>query len=1182
MAVGNQVVLLATAQAFTVGPHHQVLSRVLCDPGSQVNFISEHLCNKLQLIRYKCSFTIEGIGSTAMAKATSMVKFTLRSIHDGFSIHMNAIVLPNITSTTPAVHVDIKQWSHLSKLQLADPQCGAPGYIDILIGAETWCDIVEGNIIRGGFQEPCAQYTKLGYVLFGPAHTGKGNNSDNLASFHIKVDESKLEEVMQRFWQLEEATPTANVHDNCDSLFRNTHTRLESGRYEVQLLFKENSEALGGSYNSALQQFLRMEKRLINSPEIYEKYRGFMAEYEQLGHMEKVKSDSPHDGYYIPHHAVTTKFRVVFNASSRTTTGISLNDTQLVGPFIQDSLLNILFRFRRYQVALTADVEKMFRQIRVAKQHQDWQKILWRHSAGDQLQTYRLTTITYGMACSPYNAVRTLVQCASDNSHLAGIRAEQIQQVILDSFYVDDFLVSCDTTHEATEMVQDVTKVLQAGCLPLRKWCSNNNGLLEHIQSTQREDKVINTHISTVLGLHWNPSADELLYHIPKYQEDEWPTKRRVLSDIAQLFDPTGLLAPVVLTGKIFMQELWAASLDWDEPLPQELALKWLRFRRNLTILQDVRIPRWLGITKATKTILYGFCDASLRAYGAVIYVKSVDSCNNFTIRLLTARTRVGPKKGDTIPRLELRAAQLLALTLDNARKALQHQDMEYHLWSDSYIVLCWLRKSPSSLKPFVGNRVCEIQKLSSIQSWHHVSTDQNPADCASRGLTADKLLSHKLWWHGPKLIEDNMVNTNHTELKLNPEDLSTVQEEQKVTSLFVRKKLNLEISTRTSTGDIISLFVKISSWNKLLRTVAIIKRFSTGGRQYLGTKTIVASEISSAFNTVIRIVQQSSFSEEFYCLTNNLSLPLNSSLLSLDPFIDDCNLLRLGGRLQKSALQYSQRHPIILPGKHPIIRLLLNLVHKETLHGGPQLMLSTLRQRFWILQARTAVRTFIHNCITCRRHRGATVTQQMSSLPQVRVSASRPFSSSGLDYCGPFNLRIGKPRSRTTVKTYVAIFVCMATKAVHIEVVEDLSAMAFLDAFTRFVSRRGRCRYLYSDNATTFHGANRILSADLKEWHSQHNLQQLSDGGTTWQFISPGSPHQGGIWEAAVKSAKTHMYKVIGTQTLWFCQLQTLMTRIEACLNSRPLIPMYDTPDAIMALTPGHFLIGEALLAVP
>ena len=242
--------------------------------------------------------------------------------------------------------------------------------------------------------------------------------------------------------------------------------------------------------------------------------------------------------------------------------------------------------------------------------------------------------------------------------------------------------------------------------------------------------------------------------------------------------------------------------------------------------------------------------------------------------------------------------------------------------------------------------------------------------------------------------------------------------------------------------------------------------------------------------------------------------------------------------------------------------------------------MLQFLRQRFWLIGARAQVKSFIWTCTTCRRHLQILQRQQMASLPKERVLVAPPFSRSGLDYCGPFHVRVH--RATPTTKTYAAIFVCMASRAVHIELAEDLSTQAFIDVYDRFISRRGICTTLYSDNGTQFVGANRQIQEDLRNWVATYAQQHLAAEGTCWKFITPSAPHHGGLWEAAVRSAKKHLLRVMGSQTLRYTELSTLLTRIEACLNSRPLIALYDDPEGGIALTPGDFLIGRPLNCRP
>nr|XP_036227382.1 uncharacterized protein LOC118682524 [Bactrocera oleae] len=305
------------------------------------------------------------------------------------------------------------------------------------------------------------------------------------------------------------------------------------------------------------------------------------------------------------------------------------------------------------------------------------------------------------------------------------------------------------------------------------------------------------------------------------------------------------------------------------------------------------------------------------------------------------------------------------------------------------------------------------------------------------------------------------------------------------------------------------------------------------------------------------------------------------SQIIALNPFLDTDGVLRVGGRLTNTDLDEALRYQIIIP-RGALAYLLVSDAHTRCLHGGIQQMLQFLRQRFWLIGARAQIKSFIWTCTTCRRHLQILQRQQMASLPKERVLVAPPFSRSGLDYCGPFHVRVGMHRATPTTKTYAAIFVCTASRAVHIDLAEDLSTQAFIDVYDRFISRRGICTTLYSDNGTQFVGAKRQMQEDLRNLVATYAQQHLAAEGTCWKLITPSVPHHGGLWVAAVRSAKKHLLRVMGSQTLLYTEVSTLLTRIEACLNSRPLIALYDDPEGGIALTPGDFLIGRPLNCRP
>ncbi|XP_046142906.1 uncharacterized protein LOC123988104 [Osmia bicornis bicornis] len=298
----------------------------------------------------------------------------------------------------------------------------------------------------------------------------------------------------------------------------------------------------------------------------------------------------------------------------------------------------------------------------------------------------------------------------------------------------------------------------------------------------------------------------------------------------------------------------------------------------------------------------------------------------------------------------------------------------------------------------------------------------------------------------------------------------------------------------------------------------------------------------------------------------------------------DDCGIIRVGGRLDHASLTYDQRHPILVHRRSNLAELIVRAAHAQTLHGGLTSTQSFVRQTYWIPQDRTLLKRILRNCVRCVRFQGNTGTQQMGSLPASRVQPARAFLRSGVDYAGPITLCMSKGRGQKTVKGYIAVFVCLCTKAVHLEPVSDLSASAFIAAFRRFVARRGRCAHLLSDNATNFRGADAQLKSMFKRASEFYRevAELIANEGTNWEFIPPYSPHFGGLWEAAVKSAKRHLLRSVEGHRLTFEELTTLLCQVEACLNSRPLSPLTDDPKDFSALTPNHLITGHSLSAIP
>ena len=384
--------------------------------------------------------------------------------------------------------------------------------------------------------------------------------------------------------------------------------------------------------------------------------------------------------------------------------------------------------------------------------------------------------------------------------------------------------------------------------------------------------------------------------------------------------------------------------------------------------------------------------------------------------------------------------------------------------------------------------------------------------------------------------------------------------------------------------GD--TLIEKFSKLQRLFRVTAFILRFASNARG-CGTRLVgplSVQEHQRARTAIHQLCQRETFAEELESLQRGNVLKATSILIALNPFLDPHGILRVGGRLHYAPITPAQKHPVIIGRRTHLAKLICEEAHQQTLHGGVNTVQAWIRQRYWIPRSRTLIKQVLHHCVRCLRLRGTSGQQLMGSLPGVRLQPMKPFLRTGVDYAGPLQIRMAKGRGNKSHKGYIVVFVCLSTKAVHLDAVTDLTSDAFLAAFRRFTARRGRCGQLWSDNGTTFHGADTQLRQMFKNASKFHNniVDELANGETEWKFIPPYSPHFGGLWEAAVKSAKSHLRKVIGDATLTYEELATLLCQIEACLNSRPLTSLSDDPHDLTPLTPGHFLVGDSITALP
>lgn len=729
--------------------------------------------------------------------------------------------------------------------------------------------------------------------------------------------------------------------------------------------------------------------------------------------------------------------------------------------------------------------------------------------------------------------------------------------------------------------------MMKSGGFPLTKWATNNWNVLaafdyEDIPQTAPIEFAADE-IRSVLGTYWNPTADEFLFTVGDINVTNGITKRIATSELAKLFDPTGLLAAVIAKGKLLIRQLWLQKIDWDEKIQEPLLSSWKNFFDSMKILVKVRVPRWISAKENSIIELHGFCDASEALYAAVIYYRIT---TDFGIRcgILSAKTKVAPLKTISIPRLELCGAVLVTRLMASIKNALSERKeiVRCHYWTDSTIVLAWLMQSPHTLKTFVANRIAKIQSETKYDDWSHVRSKSNPADLASRGIDADEIIDNALWWSGPSWLSlPNSEWPGSQPYKMTDTDSNLMQ---------IEKKSPVIASITIDSFWIASRF---SNFSRLCLVTAYVMRFINNCRAKTNarrTDQIVSTEIGPLSRDEYQHAerfwliksQNVDFPNEIKMCQENGNLHKSSKLYGLSPFLDTNGLLRVGGRLAHASIPYAAKYPIILSGNSKIAKMIIQRIHLEMLHGGSQLTTRTIREKYWIVGGRNAIRNVIHNCVKCVTMRAKTCTQQMANLVEERVTPKRPFTDVSIDYCGPFEVKRYSGRCRSLVKVWVAVFVCMATRAIHLELVHNLTSEAFIDAFQNFASRRGYCAQIISDNAKTFVGAKRQMLEIEEIFRKSAQASFFVTRGIEWKFIMPRSPSQGGSHEVAVKLFKHHLWRVVGANVLSVTELSSLIVRIEGCLNSRPLAVQSDDPNDHIVVTPSQLLTGHSLVAAP
>ena len=1150
----GEPILVATGTGKVVYPVvivrvNGIKCRALLDTGAGSSYASSVLLQKINSrpIRRE-NKRIEMMMETCN-KRIEIHKVTISSLENDFKINTEVTNVDRdklLTLENPQYQGKINQYPHLQGVSMNDDDTKPELPVHVILGASEYAQIKTETKPRVGHPgEPVAEQTRFGWTMMSP---GKEIDLGNvLLTQTSSVDYENL--CRLDVLGLKDTSPGSQ--ENVYEEFQEQLTRSHEGWYQTGLPWKASHPPLQSNEVGSLKRLNSLTKRLEKNPELLEKYNNIIKEQLEDGVVERVTESAQAKEFYLPHKPVvresaeSSKVRIVFDASARENeSSPSLNECLETGPPLQNLLWNVLVRNRFYPVAITGDLMKAFLQVRIKECERDAMRFHWYKDLQTRvIEVLRFTRALFGLAPSPFLLEGVIKQ------HLKNCRERYPHETdeILKSLYVDDLIGGGTTTAEAQNLKEAATIVFQEAKFQLHKWHSNEASLetenepsepVREEQSYAKSQLGVKAGETKLLGLPWNKADDKIAVQFQK-SEVSTPTKREVLSNIAKIYDPLGVVSPTSLIGKLLYREICDRKIPWDKELPPDLVAKWTLWQNVLP--DKVEFPRSLvnHQEEISDIKLHAFGDASGKGVSAVVFAV-VEQPSGVSQGLVAAKSRLA-KQQLTIPRQELVSAHMACNLVHNVKQALEGFPVsDVHGWLDSTVALHWL-KGGGDYKQFVRNRVQKIIEKAYIH-WRYVNTKENPADLGSRGGSVNE--STQLWLKGPEWLSKEGSW---------PSDITTTPTGESRTELKPIKEILAVAVVEDNLFD--KLLEKHELW-KTIRIMAWIRRFIYNVKRCNRKKkisgAITTEETVTILNFwILKTQNEGQNSPKFEEDRARLNLQENNE-----------GVLECRGRIQGD-------FPIYLPDTSLFSEKLVAETHKKTLHGGVGYTMAKIRDKYWIPRLRRLVKKVIHTCNGCKRFQVKPLPNPpVGNLPKDRTMGEIPFQTIGVDYAGPIKYR----HKKSEKKAYILLYSCSLTRAVYLDLLPDLTTEEFIRSFKRLVARRGRPRKVYSDNGKTFVAASKWVKNVMKDEELQNWLARNE---IKWQFNLSRAPWWGGQFERMVGLVKQAFYKTIGHGNLKWNELEEIIIDVETTLNSRPLCYVEDDIQ-LPLLTPNSMLFGQ------
>ena len=930
------------------------------------------------------------------------------------------------------------------------------------------------------------------------------------------------------------------------------------------------------------------EKRLLKDKELSRTYKEQIDDMVDRNVARKLTDAEikNHSGpvQYLSHHEVikkessSTPCRIVFNSSAKFK-GISLNDCWAKGPDILNNMLGILLRFREGEIAFTGDIKKMYHTIHLSEEDRHMHRFLWRDLDTERkMDTYIMMRVSFGDKPAGTIAAVALQKTAREYE---GIYPDAVD-TILSNTYVDDIIESLHKTSNSDSYTNKIDEILQSGGFSIKQWISNES--VSNKQSTC-VPKEINNEVSKVLGMYWNPLNDEFQFKVkinfsPKQRkvrtgpdltfeqlnmEGTAITKRMILSQINGIHDPYGFLVPFTMEAKVLMQNLSssASKFGWDDSLPPDLRMKWIEYFKKMFDIEKLSFKRCVRPSSATENpTLIMFSDASEYAYGGCAYIRWKLDNGTFSSSLLCAKGRVAPIKRVTIPRLELCAAVVASRLHVFIKKECRFKFEKVIFIVDSKIVQAMIQKESYGFKTYASVRVGEIQAATKKESWAWTESEENIADWTTRMRSPNELGQGSDWQRGPKwltLDETNWPISYCTAV----DELPEVQQTAVANTVEVVASSNQRLFNIESYSSYARL-IRVTS-----RVLAVFKKVPKPSLLHL-KEDITIEGLKKA---------------EYYWIKEAQSQYSDKDLLH--------RLQRLGARRREDGIitvgqrieswmknSYSTQEMLLLPFDHHISYLYVLKVHNQC-HSGVSATVCKVRLKFWVVKLEKLARKVLSECVICKKNARKCVSQIMAPLPTERLNPSPPWSHTSLDLFEPFSIR-GEVNKRSRGKAFGLILTCLASRALHIDLINGYSTDAFLQGFRRFMSFRGAPIKIYSDPGSQLEGANSELQLMINGLSNEKLKEFGVSNQMEWKFTSADAPWQNGCVESLIRACKKAISNAIGEQILTFSELLTVVYECAELGNERPIGKMNLDINDGSYLCPNDLLLGRATARIP